>query len=1086
MSFCHLHVHSEYSMLDGLCPLPRLVKKAAELCMSALALTDHGGLWGAVPFYKLCLEAKIKPILGCEVYVVENLRKKEGKENPHHLVLLAETQEGYQNLIELITISYLEGFYYRPRLDKKLLSTYSKGLIALSGCLKGEVADYILKGDIAKAKKAAGDYAEIFGKNNFFLELQDHGLEEQKKINFWLKTFAKELSIGLVATNDVHYLEPKDSHIHDVLLSVQTLSVVGEAPSLPGNQHYLKSERAMRELFSDVPEAIQNSALIASRCNVKLELGQISLPEIPVPSEYDVDSYLQKLTFQGAKKRYGNPLPPQISHRLSYELSTIKKTGFSGYFLIVKDIVDFALTESIPVGVGRGSAPGSLVAYCLGITDVDPVEYGLIFERFLNPERVSPPDIDIDLCHRGRRQVLDYIRKRFGRDRIAHAGAFSTLQARAVLRDTGRALKLDYNKIDQMCSLIPYSHMTLEEALHQSPHLWALVRQDPDVRLSFKTAAHLQGLPRHMTQHSAGVVIAKEPLTKYVPLQRASGQEIITQVDMDMLEDLGLVKIDLLGLRFLTVIGDTLSFIYKRHGIKLSPKDIPLNDAKTYEALCQGDTTSTFQLESTGMRNLLRKIRPKNIQDLSAVLALYRPGPLKSGMTEEFIARRQGKKEITYPHPCLESVLSDTYGVFVYQEQLMQAAKAVAGYTLGEADLLRRAIAKKDKESIEKHKPRFIREAIYRGIDKKTAEKIFSILEAFGDYGFNKSHSICYAIMAYRTVFLKEHFPLEYFAALLSLYTDTPSRLQLYLSEARRRGIKLLRPDINKSEVGFVPEDSSIRTGLSLVKNLGPKGIKEILRARNDKPFTGLFDFCRRIDRRAVGTPALESLILAGAFDSFGLSRPALLLAVKPAMKQKQGITGQLSLFAEESPIKALAEDVHLPDFSFEEKAYHELSSLGHYITFHPMEFDEEWVKDLRSHTAQEVSEICYKKKVRLAGILLDRRFGLTRNKGRMMFVRLEDLTGSVELVVFPKELKFYGPYLEPGAAIIVEGCVDLSDDGHRTVIVERIRPLTKPSSRYEEKPGSCENSHNKAQAMGFGSVQSEPSSHASMIQINQ
>ena len=1082
MSFCHLHVHSEYSMLDGLCRLPELVRKAAELGMPALSLTDHGGLWGVVPFYKLCLEAKIKPILGCEVYVVENLRKKEGKENPHHLVLLAENQEGYQNLIKLITISHLEGFYYRPRLDKEQLAAYSKGLIALSGCLKGEVADYILKGDMAKAKQAVTDYAEIFGKHNFYLELQDHGLMEQKKINFWLKNFAKEFSLRLVATNDVHYLEPEDSRIHNVLLSVQTMSVVEEALSLPGNQYYLKSERAMKELFPDVPEAIQNSAVIASRCNVKLKLGHLSLPEAQVPSGYDTNSFLEKLAFEGAKKHYGSPLPSQVFERLAYELSTIKKTGFAGYFLIVKDIVDFAVKQEIPVGVGRGSAPGSLVAYCLGITDVDPIKYGLIFERFLNPERVSPPDIDIDLCHVGRRHVLDHIRKRFGHDKIAHAGAFSTLQARAVLRDTGRALKLDYSKIDQMCSLVPYSHMTLQEVLHQSPHLSSLVRRDPDVRLAFKIAMHLQGLPRHMTQHSAGVVIAKETLTKYAPLQQASGQEIITQVDMDMLEDLGLVKIDLLGLRFLTVIGNTLKFAYKRHGIKLSPKDIPLDDPKTYAALCRGDTNSTFQLESCGMRNLLRKIRPQNIEDLSAVLALYRPGPLNSGMTEEFIARRLGKKEVSFPHPCLEPVLRDTYGVFVYQEQLMQAAQAVAGYTLGEADLLRRAIAKKDKKTIENHRPRFIKQATYRGIDKETAEKIFSILEAFGDYGFNKSHSISYAIMAYKTVFLKEHFTLEYFAALLSLYADTPSRLQLYLSEARRKGIKLLRPDINQSEVGFTPEYGtteadndnsigSIRTGLCMVKNLGPQGVKQILKARQERPFTDFFDFCLRIDRRAVGIRALESLILAGAFDSFGISRPALLLALKPATKQKRAIAGQLSLFAEESHIKGLAEDVLLPDFSFEQKAYHELCSLGHYVTFHPMELQEEWAKGIRSHTVQEVSEICCKKKVRLAGILLDTRFGLTRNKSRMMFVQLEDLTGSIELVVFPKELKFYRPYLVPGAAVLVDGWVDLSDDGHRTVIVEKVRPLTKPSGRNEEKPGSCENSHNKAQTMSLSTV---------------
>lgn len=1072
MSFCHLHVHSEYSLLDGLCRLPQLVSQAANLDMWALALTDHGGLWGIVPFYKLCRKAGIKPIIGCEVYVVGDHRKKESKESPYHLVLLAENQEGYRNLIKLVTISHLEGFYYRPRLDKKQLSAHSRGLIALSGCIKGEVADHILKDDIGGAKRAAAEYADIFGKSNFYLELQDHGLSEQKKINFWLKSFAKELSLPAVATNDVHYLKPEDARIHNVLLSVQTLSMVGEAFSLPGNRHFLKSRKAMEELFFNVPEALENTALIASRCNVKLDLGVLSLPEIRVPYGYDTQGFLEKLTFEGAQKRYKSPLPSEVKQRLSSELSVIKKTGFSGYFLIVKDIVDFALNKGVSVGVGRGSAAGSLVGYCLGITDVDPLKYGLIFERFLNPERVSPPDIDVDLCHRGRRDVLDYIRDRFGRNRIAHAGAFSTLQARAVLRDTGRALNLSYDKIDKMCSLIPYSHMSLEQAEARSPHLSAMIRQDPDIRLAFETARHLQGLPRHMTQHSAGVVIAKNPLTEYAPLQRASGEEIITQVDMNMLEDLGLVKIDLLGLRFLTVIGDTLKLVHERHGIKLTPKDIPMDDPATYEALCQGDTTSTFQLESSGMRNLLKKICPKNIEDLSAVLALYRPGPLKSGMTEEFIARRHGEKKVCYPHPCLEQVLCDTYGVFIYQEQLMQAAHMAAGYTLGEADILRRAIAKKNKIHIEKQRPEFIRRACERGMSQKTAQEIFSILEAFGDYGFNKSHSICYAVMAYRTVFLKQHFTLEYFSALLALYMDTPSRLQLYLSEARRKGIRLLRPDINQSEIGFKPETlkstrstghcqslfentanqaslgekssmSAIRAGFALVKNLGPRGIKQILKAREEKSFSGFFDFCQRIDRRAVSTRALESLILAGAFDGFGIARPALLLSAKPALMQKRAIPGQISLFPEESPIKVLAEDVLLPDFSPEEKAYHELQALGHYITCHPMELHEEWARNLRTHTAEEVSEINCKKKVCLAGILLDPRSGRTRNGSRMMFVQLEDLTGSVELVVFPRELRFYGPYLSSTVPILVDGCIDFSDDGHRTVIVEKLRPLT-------------------------------------------
>jgi DNA polymerase-3 subunit alpha len=906
--------------------------------------------------------------------------------------------------------------------------------------------------------------------------------------------------VGLAATNDVHYLEPKDAALHRVLLSVQTLSVLGEAISMDGSEHYLKSPAEMEKLFSEAPRALFNTGLIADRCNVQLDLGGVHLPEIPVPPGHDAASFLEKLAMEGAERRYGRPLPSAVQERLGYELSVIKNTGFPGYFLIVKDIVDFARRKGIPVGVGRGSAAGSMVGYCLGITDVDPLKYGLIFERFLNPERVSPPDIDVDLCHRGRREVLEYIRERFGRERIAHAGAFSTLQARAVLRDTGRALKLSYEKIDRMCSLIPYSHISLEEAEEQNPSLAALIRRDQEVGRAFEMARKLQGLPRHMTQHSAGVVIAKKPLTEYVPLQRASGEEIITQADMEMLEDLGLVKIDLLGLRFLTVIGDTLKLIKSRYGIDMRPEDIPLDDRATFEALARGDTTSTFQLESTGMRNMLKKVRPQSIEDLSAVLALYRPGPLQSGMAEEFIARRHGKKEVSYPHPCLEPVLSDTYGVFLYQEQLMQAAHAVAGYTLGEADLLRRAIAKKKREDIEAQKPRFIRGARERGIDEKTAEEIFSTLEAFGDYGFNKSHSVSYAITAYRTVYLKEHFPLEYFSALLTLYMDTPSRLQLYLAEARRRGIKLLLPDINRSGVGFTPEEpgpiksgnlqeklpdfnkgeeksGAIRTGFALVKNLGARGIEEILRVRKSGPFTGFFNFCRRVDRRVVNSKAIESLILAGAFDAFGIPRPALLLALKSALvESKAESPDQMSLLPEEFPAEILAKDVFLPDFSPDQKVKQELQSLGHYITAHPMELWEREAARIRTHTAARVGEINRKKRVRLAGILLDPRWGRTRSGGRMMFVRLEDLSGAVEVVVFPRVLRHSGPYLSSGAPVIVDGWTDLSDDGHRTVVAEKILPLpAKQHPGDRQKPWGGQNPHGRHRPRGFATEEGQP-----------
>jgi len=1035
------------------------VKRASEIGLQALALTDHGGLWGVVPFYRECIKAGIKPIIGCELYVVENHRKKQGKENPHHLVLLCENEEGYKNLLKLVTASHLEGFYYRPRVDKKLLSTYSRGIIALSGCIRGEVADLILRGELKEAEKAASDYAEIYGKSNFFLEVQRHGLPEEEKVNFWLKSLSQKLKIGLVATNDVHYILPEEAEIHRVLLSVQTLSVMGEGISMAGSEYCLKSPEEMARLFYDTPEALENTLRIAERCHVSFDLGGMKLPEIPVPPGHDTHSFLEKLSFEGAEKLYGLPLPDDVRQRLEHELSIIKKTGFAGYFLVVKDITDFAKSSSIPVGIGRGSAAGSLVCYCLGITGVDPLKYGLIFERFLNPERVSPPDIDVDLCHRGRREVLAYLRRHYGKERIAHSGAFSTLQARAVLRDTGRALGLPYNKIDSLCSLIPYSHISLEEALQLSPHLSSMVSRDPEAARVFEIARSLQGLPRHMTQHSAGVVIAEKPLTEYVALQRASAEEIITQADMDILEDLGLVKIDLLGLRFLTVIGDTLKLIREHRGINMTPEEIPLDDRDTFDAISRGDTTSTFQLESTGMRNLLKNVKPRNIKDLSAVLALYRPGPIQSGMTQEYIARRNGQKPVSYPHSYLEPVLSETYGVFVYQEQLMQAAHLVAGFSLGEADFLRRAVAKKRKADIEDQKPRFIEGARRRGIDSQTARQIFSVLEAFGDYGFNKSHSVSYAIIAFWTVYLKLHFPLEYFSSLLSLYMDTPSRLQLYLSEARRRGIKLLRPDINRSDIGFTPEENSrlpgagaIRTGFAMVKNLGARGIEEILTVRSLGPFKGFFDFCRRIDRRAVSIKAIESLILAGAFDSFDIPQPALLLALKSALAEKSGMGGQMSFLPEESASEALAREVTLPDFTAEQKAYHELETLGHYITFHPMDLWEHEAARLRTHTASDVAQINHKKWVRLAGILIDARRGRTRSGKTMLFLQLEDLTGTVEIVVFPQTLRMFLPYISIGAPIIVEGWTDLNDDGHRTVISQKIFRPSFSDKKYPEK----------------------------------
>lgn len=1047
MGFTHLHIHTEYSLLDGFCHLKDLIKKAKELNFSSLALTDHGGLYGMVPFYKGCTENGIKPIIGCEVYVVDNMKKKENKESPNHLTLLAENEEGLKNLYRIITSSHLEGFYFKPRVDKDLLNRHSKGLIALSGCIKGEVQELILKGDIEGAKAAAGNYKEIFGRDGFFSELQYHRLPLEKKVNFWLLKLSQELGLETVATNDVHFIAKSDFTLHQVLMAIKTLSVVGESPQYITPEHYLKSEEEMSRIFAEIPKALFNTEEIAKRCSINLDLKTLNLPKARVPEGLSEEEYLKNMVYEGARIRYGSPIPLTVKERLGYELSIIEKTGFVGYFLIVKEIVDFARENGIIVGPGRGSAAGSLVAYCLFITDVDPIKHGLLFERFLNPERISPPDIDIDLCHIGRKKVLEFIRERFGKENIAHAGAFSTLQARAVLRDTGRAIGLSYETIDKITSLVPYSAIDLESLVKENPNFKKLISSDEKAKKAFLIAKKLQGLPRHMTQHSAGVVIADKPLTEYVPLERASGEEIITQADMYALEDLGLVKIDLLGLRFLSVIDSTFKFIKKTKGVKLSLKDIPLNDQKTFEAIKGGNTTSTFQLESSGMRTLLRKVKPESIEEISDVLALYRPGPLTSGMTEEYVKRKKGESRVTLPHPLLKDILSSTYGVFIYQEQLMQTANIIADYSLGEADLLRRAIAKKDKETIDKEKPKFLARAKQKGIDEKTALEIFRTLEAFGNYGFNKSHSISYAFLAYYTVYLKVHYPVEYFASLLTLYMDIPSRLQRYLCEARNLGIKILLPDINKSFAGFCPEihkgEDAIRTGLGLIKNLGPQGIKEILTIREKEPFSGFFNFVKRVNKKVVNIKSLESLILAGCFDSFSIPRPALLLALKKFLKEnKSKEDGQLCFNNHDSPLDPLINDVMLSDFSPAEKLSHELKALGHYITKHPMEFFENTASKIRTHNLSQINEMQKRTKVCVAGIITDKRQARTRSGERMLFASFEDLTGNLELVLFPEVIKKYGLYLEYSYPLVVWGTTDINDDRTPTIVVEKILPL--------------------------------------------
>lgn len=1051
MSFIHLHVHSEYSLLDGISRLPDLVQGAKEAGMSALALTDHGGVYGLVPFYKLCRAEGIRPILGTELYIAPDMYKRE-KGDACHIVLLAENNVGYRNLLRLVTLAHLEGFYQKPRIDLNALSRYKEGLIVLSACLFGQIPQKVLAGDLAGAYELAAVYRDILGPDQFYLELMDHGLSEERKVGRALVKMAADLRLPLVATNDVHYLRPEDADPEKVLLAVQTLSVVGngEKLALPGKEYWLKPAAAMAALFREIPSSIENTGLIAERCRAEIDLKALHIPTFPVPAGYNHQSYLRKLCYENLPVFYKTPPEPMVVERLEYELSVIEAMGFSGYFLIVWDAVQFARRNNIPVGPGRGSAGGSLVAYLLSITQVDPLEHGLLFERFLNPERVGMPDIDLDLCYRGREKVLHYLKEKYGWEHFAHLGAFTTFTARSVVRDTGRALGKAYQKIDQLTRLIPYSG-TIDGALADSLHLKKLYEQDEDTRKILDTARKLEKLPRHLTQHAAGVVLADGPLTHYTALQRTGSGEIITQFDMEAVEDIGLLKIDLLGLRYLSVVYDTCALLAKYYGIRLAPEDIPLDDPATFATIAAGRTVGCFQIESAGMRRLCEKYQPENLSDIGAILALYRPGPLGSGMVDDFINRRHGREEVTYLHPLLAEVLKETYGVILYQEQVMLVAKVIAGFSLGQADILRKAVAKRNPELLAAQREAFIRGAEGQGVPHRTAEQIFNLLLKFGDYGFNKAHSAAYAYTVYRTVYLKTHYPVAYMAALLSANLGMDDRLRAYLSEAKHLGIRLLLPDINKSEFAFTPEGNAIRAGFFLVRDLGEAGIKAILQERQARgPFASLADFCRRINRRAVGCRAVENLIKAGAFDFTGLTRSTLLLMARPLLfKERPAIPpeGQLSFLLAENT-EADWHHPHLPEFPASERLTMEYEALGHYISQHPLEMYRDFFPLLKVRPLSEAIEREMGAKVRVLVTITGGRRHRTRDQKLMLFLTAEDLSGRAEAVVFPKAYERYAPYLHIGAVLIIDGHIDATGEAPN-LIVEKVTPLGKQLTKH-------------------------------------
>lgn len=1057
INFVHLHCHTEFSLLDGAARIKKLVSRAVELNMPAIAVTDHGTMFGIIDFYKAARAVGIKPILGCEVYVSKRSRfQKEAKvdDSQYHLVLLAENNTGYRNLMRLVSAGYLEGFYYKPRIDIELLEAHSDGLIALSACLAGEIPTLILKGQVENARDAALRYQKIFGEDNFYLELHDHGIPEQKTVNTVLKQFSRDMDIPLVASNDVHYLSRDDAGVHDVLLCIQTGKTVDETERMKfeSQEFYFKTAEEMAAGFIDCPEAISNTLIIADRCNIENDFTKRHLPEYILPKDVDPNSYLKELCFAGLEKRYSD-ITPKIKERLEYELAVISEMDYANYFLIIWDLIEYARREKVMVGPGRGSAAGSLVAYSLGITNIEPLRYGLLFERFLNPERISMPDIDIDFCDDKRNKILDYVCDKYGQEKVAQIITFGTMAARAAVRDVGRALAIPYADVDRIAKLIPMEpKMTIAKALKQSKNLKALYKED-HYRHLLDTAMAVEGMPRHASTHAAGVVIAREPLVNYVPLYKTADNTVVTQFPMGTLEDLGLLKMDFLGLKTLSIIGEALENIRKRHNLKINIEEIPLDDSNTYKMLSQGETTGTFQLESSGMRSVLRELIPNKFEDIIAVVALYRPGPMEQ--IPIFVQSKHGRKEIKYAHPILEPILNETYGVIVYQEQIMEIAARMAGFSLGQADLLRRAIGKKKKDILDQQQEMFVDGCLKNSYSKDLAIEIYNLILKFASYGFNKSHAAAYALIAYQTAYLKANYPVEYMAALMTIYYANSDKVALYISDCRRIGIEVLPPDINESETHFtVVSENRVRFGLAAVKNVGLGAIESIICARQDKPFRSLRDFASRVDLRACNRKVLESLIKCGSFDTLGGHRAQYLASLDDILAQGQANqrekeNGQISMFSlmDNSIQEEMLNDnlVNIEPFSAKERLSLEKEMLGFYISGHPLEPYRNILDNMPKITrCVELADAGDNHHVTVAGIIVAVRNFYTKKNKQMAFIKIEDLTGSVELVVFPDLFERQSNLLVEDRLVLVEGRTDLKEEEDVKIITESISPLNK------------------------------------------
>lgn len=1085
--FVHLHVHTEYSLLDGFSRIKNLVNRAKELNMSAVAITDHGCMFGAIDFFKVAKKEGIKPIIGCEVYTAPrgmkdkdpNFDKSQG-----HLILLAKDTTGYQNLIKLVSAAYVQGFYYKPRVDIDEIKKHSEGIIALSACLAGDVSQALMNRNYDKAKNIALKYKEIFGEENYYLEIQDHNLPEQKEVNRELIRLSKEIGVGLVATNDVHYVRKEDSKIHDILMCIQMGKTVNDPARMRfgSDEFYLKSREEMEEIFPEVQEALDNTSKIAQMCNVEFDFNTIHLPQYDVPDGYTPQEYLRMLCFKGLKERYKKP-SQEILDRLEYELGVIEKMGYVEYFLITWDFINFARENSIMVGPGRGSAAGSIVSYTLYITDIDPIKYSLLFERFLNPERVSMPDIDIDFCYERREEVIDYVKRKYGEDHVAQIITFGTMGAKAAIRDVGRVLDVSYNKVDNIAKEIPFAlGMTIDKALDTNPNLKKLYEEDSETKEIIDVSRKIEGMLRHASTHAAGVVISKKPIDEYVPLYKHQ-DAITTQFTMTTLEELGLLKMDFLGLRTLTVIRDALDLIEKNHNLKINFSKMEYDDPKVYELLSSGNTLGVFQLESAGMRSFMKQLKPDNFEDIVAGISLYRPGPMDS--IPVYINNKNNPENVEYLHKKLKPIMEVTYGCLVYQEQVMQVVRDLGGYSYGRSDLVRRAMGKKKMDVMEKEREYFIHGktdengeleiagCVRNGVPEDIGNKIFDDMIDFAKYAFNKSHAAAYGVLAYETAYLKAHYPVEFMAALITSVMGNTDKVVEYIRECNSLKIDVLKPDINKSFTKFSVEDKSIRFGLAAVKNVGVNVLNNIIKERESSgEFKDFNEFCKRLDSKDLNKRIIESLIKCGAFDEMGDNRASLLLGYEKllesiSMDRKKNLAGQVSLFDGFEMDESINNDIqsmytlpHVKELEEKERLYLEKEVLGMYVSGHPLSQYKDEIKRNTTINNAELNEIkddyitylnLNEREVTMGGIVINKTIRTTKRNDLMAIIELEDLFGVIEVIVFPQVLQKYNTIIQEDKIIYIDGRLSIKEDENAKLIAREIRDMN--DSRNKDKP---------------------------------